>query len=307
MGKAGRIARNTLRKEFLGPFVGTFIAFLGVPATLITLLGGHFSLRVTSGLVLFSLTVSGLINKRRWRTPWSIQHILPGGKMIRCPCNLDLARRAAKLAGYEFGRNTISTSNYEPLRAKNRYILSCLIGAKGDFLGYFDVFPLKKNFAELFLQGRVSERDLTHENIYSGREMRRSKYLYIAGIAACDSDSQAGSVNATILIWGLLKYLDYFFGHSEAYIFASAASSDGERVLQSLKIPLICEAATRNDKQRVYGVRLSPERIADRLASVPDYTLLCSLDWAPTKNSIEITPIPRRPSLPRRKRRLIAV
>ena len=307
MGKVGRIARNTLRKEFLLSYIGTFLALLGVPSTLISLLGGHFSLSVTLGLVLFSLTVSAVINRRRWKTPWSIQHILPGGKMIRCPCNLDLARKAAKLAGYEFGRDTISTSNYEPLRAKNPYILCCLIGARGDFLGYFDVFPLKKNFAELFLQGRVSEKDLTHENIFAGREMRRCKYLYVAGIAACDSDSQAGHVNATILIWGLLKYLEYFFGRGNAYIFASAASGDGENLLQSLKIPLVCDASTRNDKHRVYGVRLTPERISDRLASVPDYTLLCSLDWAPTKNSIEVDDIPRRPRLPRKKRSALGV
>ncbi len=307
MGKAGRIARNALRREFLLSFFGTFLALLGVPATLISLLGGHFSWQVTSGLVIFSLTVSAFVHRHRLKTPWSIQHILPGGKTIRCPCNLDLARRAAKLAGYEFGRNTISPSGYEPLRAKNPYILSCLVGAKGDFLGYFDVFPLKKNFAEMFLQGRVSEKDLTHENIYSGREMRRCKYLYIAGIAACDSDSQAGHVNATILIWGLLKYIDHYFGHSNAYIFASAASGDGENLLQSLKIPLICEASVRNDKQRMYGLRLSTERIADRLASVPDYTLLCSLDWLRNQKAAEAASIPRRPRLPRKRRSSIAV
>lgn len=305
MGKASRIVRKTLHKDFLPGFIGTFLAFLGVPATVISLLGGHFSLTITLGLVLFSLSASVIVNRHRWKS-WSIP-IIPGKKILRCPCSLDLAQRAAKLARYEFGRNTISTFNYEPLRARNRHILTCLINANGVFLGYFDVFPLKKSFAELFLQGKVSEKDLTHENMFSRREMRRSKYLYIAGIAACESDSPAGQVNATILIWGLLKYLDHFFGDSGAYIFASAGTPEGEKVLKHLKIPLICEASTRNDRQRLYGDMLTRELMNELLASVPDYTFLCSLDWESIKKSVEVVPIPRRPVSPRKKRSQLAV
>lgn len=307
MGKAGRLVRNTLRKEFLVSFLGTFAVLLGIPATGISLLGGHFSLRVTSALALVALVASAFINRSRWSRAWRVTDILPGRKIMRCPCNLDLALRAAKLARYEFGRNTIPPVDYEPLRARNRYVLTCLIGSNGTFLGYFDVFPLKKAFAELFLQGQVTEKDLTHENIFSSHDMRRAKYLYIGGIAACDSDTQAGKVNGTILIWGLLKYLEHFFGGSNAYVFASAASGDGEDLLQSLGIPMICDAATRSDKQRLYGVPLSRERMNELLAYVPDYTLLCSPDWEPTKASVELGPIPRRPAFSRKKRSALAV
>ncbi len=300
MGKVGRLIHNSLRKEFLPAFIGTFLAVLGVPATVIGLLGVHFSVGVTSGLIVFSLIVSAFINRHRWR-PLTV--FPKRGGRIRCPCDDELTRKAAELAKYEFGRNTLPITHYASLRSKNPCILGCLVGATGDFLGYFDVFPLKKSFAELFIQGTVAEKDLKPEHIFNNREMRRCKYVYIAGIAAYGSENVAGQFTGSILIWGLLKYLDHFFGNSDAFIFASAATKDGEHLLQTLNIPLISEASNRGDKQNLYGVRLSRELLVHSFASVPDYTLLCSVDWAPRKLSDAIGPAPRRPKSAEKRRK----
>jgi hypothetical protein len=307
MGKIGRIARTAMRKDFLLNFAGTFVAVLGIPAAFVTLLGGHLSVGTTSGLTLLAVAVSLIVNRHKWSTKLPVKVIMPGKKTLRCPSDLNLTRESVRLARYEFGRNTISLSNYEPLRAKNQYILVCLIGGDGEFFGYFDVFPLKASFAELFLQGRVSEKDLTHEDVLDAQEMWRCKYVYIAGLAVCDSERQVGQVNAAILIWGLLKYLDHFYGASKAYVFASAATGDGENLLQSFNIPLICGSETRADGQKVYGLYISRDIIAERIACVPDYSLLCSIDWVSAKNTrTDKLPIPRRPTLPQKKRRFLS-
>jgi hypothetical protein len=303
MGKIGRIARTAIRKDFLLSFVGTFVAVLGIPAGLVGMLGGGLSVGMTAFLTFLAISVAAVVNKHKWSTKLPVKAIMPGKKTLRCPSNLNLTRQAIRLAREEFGRNTISLSAYEPLRAKNPYVLVCLIGGDGDFLGYFDVFPLKKNFAELFLQGRVTEKDLTHEDIIAPREMRRSKYVYIAGLAVCSSERQVGQINASILIWGLLKYLDYFYGSSKTYVLASAATGDGENLLQSFSIPLVCGSSVRSDGQKMYGLCLSRDIIAERIACVPDYSLLCSIDWIQTKGAgKDRTPIPRRPVLPQKKR-----
>lgn len=307
MGKIGRIARTAIRKDFLLSFVGTFLAVLGIPATLVGMLGGHLSLAMTTWLTFFAISASAIVNRHKWNTKLTVRAIMPGKKILRCPADFNLTRQAVKLARYEFGRNTISLSNYEPLRAKNPNILVCLIEGDGDFLGYFDVIPLKTNFAELFLQGRVSEKDITHEDILSTQEMRQCRYVYIAGLAVCDSERQLGQVNAVILVWGLLKYLEYFYSASKPYVFASAATGDGENLLQSFKIPIVCGADIRTDGQRLYGLSLSHSQITDRIACVPDYSLLCTIDWAPAKNlRTERLPIPRRPSFPHKKRRSLS-
>lgn len=303
MGKIGRIARTAIRKDFLFSFVGTFVAVLGVPAAFVTLLGGHLSVAMTSCLTLLALSVSAIVNRHKWSTKLPVKVIMPGKKFLRCPADLNLTREAVKLARYEFGRNTIALSQYETLRAKNRFILVCLMGGDGEFLGYFDVFPLKTNFAELFLRGKVGEKDLTHEDVLDAQEMWRCKYVYIAGLAVCDSERQSGQINAAILIWGLLKYLDHFYGASRSYVFASAATGDGENLLQSFNIPLVCGPEARADGQKMYGLYLSHDIIAERIACVPDYGLLCFADWTPSKNTRnDRLPIPRRPVLPQKKR-----
>jgi hypothetical protein len=307
MGKIGRIVRTTTRKDFLLGFVGTFLAVLGVPSTVIGMLGGHLSVGLTIGLSFLALAVSAFVNRHKWATKLSVKVIMPGKKILRCPPDLNLTREAVRLARYEFGRDTISLSNYEPLRAKNPSILVCLIDAGGNFLGYFDVMPLKTNFAELFLQGRVSEKDITHEDILSTQEMRQCRYVYIAGLAVSDAEYQASQVNAVILVWGLLKYLDHFYGASKAYVFASAANGDGENLLQSFKIPVVCGADIRADKHKLYGLTLTRDQLADLIACVPDYSLLCSIDWASGKDGRnDKLPIPRRPSFPQKKRRSLS-
>ena len=228
MGKTGRLVRAALRKEFVISFVTTFLLYLGVPATLVSLIGGYFSLRVTSGLAVVAFLIAALTHKNKLKPRWHLG--LSDKKILRCPCDYDLTARVAELARYEFGRDTIPLAKYEPLRAKNRNILVCLTGLNGEFLGYFDVIPVKRGFAELFLQGKVSEKDLTHEQVCSDRQMRRSKYVYLAGMAACDSGSTQGHLNGAILIWGLLKYLEHFYGKSEPQVFASAVSPDGEHL-----------------------------------------------------------------------------
>lgn len=304
MGKIGRLVRDTFQKDFLPPFVGTFLAVLGVPATVVTLVGGHFSFATAIGLVFFSLTVTIIIHRHHWKSHSPGPGLINERKMLRCPCDQQLAQKAATLARSEFGRNTIPPVSYEPLRGRNRFILTCLVGADGGFLGYFDVFPVKKSFAELFLQGRVSEKDLTPENMLGTSGMRRSKYLYVGGVAAADADQP---VNGSILVWGLLKYLEHYYRDSGAYIFTSAASLQGEKLLRNLNIPVASDKTARKDRQTVYGARLTAELLSQLLSSVPDYTLLCSLEWEREKTSIQVRPTPRRPFSSRRKRRQIAV
>lgn len=300
MGKTRRIVRAALRKEFVISFVSTFLLYLGIPATLISLIGGHFSVGITSGLAVVALLVTTVTHKNKLRYRWDLG--VSDQKILRCPCDYNLTARVAELARYEFGRDTIPLTSYEPLRAKNRNILICLLGINGEFLGYFDVIPVKKSFAELFLQGKVSEKDLTHEQICSDRQMRRSKYVYLSGIAACESESIQGQLNGAILIWGLLKYLEHFYGNTEPYVFASAASPNGEHLLKRFKLPLISEHKSRTDRHPMYGLSLSRERIAEALASVPDYTLLCSLDWERPRARYKKMTAPRRPVLPEKTR-----
>ena len=310
MGKIGPIKKLSRRKEFMIGFWGTFIAVLALPSAILQLLGTHFSVGLTVFLILFALSLSAIVNRYRWKTRHlPVEDIVPddievvGKTTLCCPCDLKLANQVGHLAQYYYGSASISPISYEPLRVKNPYILACLLGPQGDFLGYFDVIPLKESFATLFLKGRVAEKDMTHEDIFAPQEMHLCKHVYISGVAVSDPDTHAGRRNAYILVWALLKYLDHFYGATKPYAFASAVTEDGEKLLRCFKLQVVSEADKRTDRHTMYALPLSHDEIAKRLARLVDWSLLCSLGWS-SGHTLKQKALQgqRRTSMPRKKR-----
>lgn len=292
MGKIRQVAPRALKKEFLIRFSGTFLTVLALPSALLQILGTYFSIPLTIFLVLSALVISAFVNRNHLLgIHLPVDDILPNDvetfrkKSLRCPCSIRLTEQVAALAQYWYKEESISPEKYEPLRVKNPYILASLTSAQGDFLGYFDVIPLKDNFAELFMKGRVTEKEITHEDIFDDTELSLCNYVYISGLAVWHPDTAEGRRNAYILVWGILKYLEYFYGFTNAVALASATTAEGERLLQKFKLDLVSEAERRTDKQNMYALTLSEEEIAKRLACLLDYGLFCSLDWLPTSNS----------------------
>lgn len=309
MGKVSWLGRLWERRLFFISFGGTLAAVLGVPSAILTLLGKHFSEELTASLVLAAVAFSALINRHRWRQPHLVVNDIMSAdvdnfrrKIVHCPCTSQLAHQVGVLAQRIYGAASITPEGYEPLRAKNKYILACLTGPDGDFLGYFDVIPLTPSFADLFMLGQVSERDMTVDNILDAHDMGECTHVYISGLAAVEPRSPAGMKNASILTWALLKYMDEFYGSTRAYALASAVTKEGEKLLRKFKLHMHCEATYRRDKHAMYTMSLSHDEIVKRLACLPDYGSICSLDWSPnTPSTVLVLPRGRKPLLPQQK------
>lgn len=295
MGKASFVRRLLQRRDFAVSFWATFLAVLALPSALLGIMGAHVSVLTTVWLVLFALSLSLIVNRRLWRKRHLVvKDIFPnlvgsGRTTLRCPCDLKLADEAKRLAQYWYPTETIAPDRFEQLRVKNPTILVCLIGERGNLLGYFDVIPLKASFAEQFLRGTITESQVTHEDVFAVHELAQCKHVFLSGLAVWDPESYVDRRNANILVWGLLRYLDHFYGDAERLAFASAATEEGEELLQKFEFRVGSEAELRVDKRRMYETRLSREEITKCLAWLPDFTLLCSLDWAPMR-----IPAPRR-------------
>lgn len=294
MGKASFVKRLLQRRDFAVSFWATFLAILALPSALLGIMGKSVSVLSTAWLMLFALSLSLILNRRLWRKRHLVvRDIFPnrigdGRATIRCPCDLKLADEAKRLAQYWYPTDTISPERFEQLRVKNPNILACLVGERGNLLGYFDVIPLKESFAEQFLRGSITESQVTHEDVFAVDEIAKCKHIFLSGLAVWDPESYVDRRNANILVWGLLKYLDHFYGATERLAFASAATEEGEELLQKFEFYVGSEAEVRVDKRRMYETTLSRKEVTKRLAWLPDFSLLCSLDWAPTR-----IPIPR--------------
>ena len=285
MGKASLVKRLLQRREFAVSFWATFVAVLAFPSALFTILGVHLSVVSTTWLVLLALSIALIANKGIWRKRHlPVKDIFPspvgaGRTTLRCPCDLKLANEAKRLAQYWYPTDTITPERFEQLRIKNPNILVCLVGERGELLGYFDVIPLKESFALQFLRGTVTESQITHEDIYAADELSLCKHVFLSGLAVWNPDSYVDRRNANILVWGLLKYLDHYYGDSPRLAFASAATAEGEELLQKFKFSVGTEPELRIDRRRMYETRLSRDDITVRLGWLPDFSLLCYVDW----------------------------
>lgn len=309
MGKVRRLVALAREKEFVFGLAATFAAILGVVAAVLSITGAQLQIVIALLVIAVVLAVAILLHFRSLVAPQvAVDDVLSSDSFdtllthLHCPCDLSLSNEAKKLARDCYATSvTIGPDLYEQLRVKNPYILACLTDRRGKFLGYFDAIPLKESFAEAFLRGSLTETQITHEDVLPAEKMRQCKYLFIAGLAVHNPNTHAGRRNANILVWALLKYLTHFYGSARPLSFAVAATKEGDHLLHRFRINLRAEATGRADGYRLYSLVLTREEIAKRLAYLPDWQLLCLLDWAQMRASGKHRNSQRRPPLPATK------
>lgn len=309
MGKARQLIALVRRKEFFLRLGGTFVAILGVSSAILGIVDRHFDISTAILLAVLALAVSALLHYRSLISPQvAVDDVIASDvgpdapAQIVCPCDLATAGEAKKLAQHCYAASvTIEPDTFEQMRAKNPYILACLKDYNGRFLAYFDAIPLRPSFAQPFLQGLVTESQITHEDVLSPQELATCKFLFISGLAVEDPNTHAGRRNASMLVWGLLKYLDRFYGSAKPLVFALAATKEGDELLDRFKLILRSAGADRIDGYKLYSLPLTSAEIAKRLACVPDWSKLCMLSWSPDIPMVRGGKRPRRPPLPETK------
>jgi hypothetical protein len=303
MGTVRRIGAAIRKRRFLIRFWVIFAGILGFVSTILTILGRHMSALEGLALAILSFSVATIVSRKQlYEAQLSVDDVLPDEIdsiqriYLECPCSSERAHHASLLAEECYDTQfTIAPSTFEAIRVRNPHILAALVDQQGAFLGYFDVIPLKDAFAQLFIEGRVTEDQLRHEDVLGAAESFRARYLFISGLAVWHPESFAGRRNASMLVWSLLRYLDHYFSDSQALVFALAATKEGDDILRRFRLKLTTDGNTRPDHYRLYSVQLDNFEIARRLACLPDWSGLCMLPW----NDMSLPSRSARPTLPR--------
>lgn len=163
------------------------------------------------------------------------------------PCDKDYYREANKLAKEKFGKNSVSTRTVNDWQKKNRYILSCLTD-NNKMVGYFDILPLKTDFAKRLINGEVGENDIRAEHILSIDQIKKVKYIYFAGIAVQNTDSGYGCIHGTYLIFAAILYVKLFYSNSSLEKILTIPTSEcGLKIAQHLNFSLEREGRLRKD------------------------------------------------------------
>ena len=303
MGKARKVVKNFFRRKVLSDFWTTVLTVLALPSALLTILGSNWTVELTIGLVFGALCFSLLYHQEQLikaPMPLAAELLLNGHTFIRCPCDSLLANGAKLIAAEAYPPGSIGPERFEQLRVKNPTILACLVDSHENLLGYFDVIPLKEDFARMFLRGSTTEDSITHEDILSTDEVGACRFIFISGLAVRDPTSQSGRVSASILVWGLIRYIEYHYGTHDALVFALASTKAGEELLKRFRFGLRCQPEFRMDGYPLYQLQLAPDAIAVRLECVPDWSSTCGLSWQITPGGAR-KPRRRRAANPKRK------
>lgn len=168
------------------------------------------------------------------------------------PCDENYYKAANKLAREKFGKNSVSTKTVNDWKNRNELILSCLTD-KNKMVGYFDILPLRKDFAEGLIKGKYDEKDIKAEHILSVHEMNKAEYIYFAGIAVEDTGSGKGCLHATYLIWAAILYVRIFYKDSNLKKILTIPTSElGLKVAEHLGFEMEREGRLRKDGFDIY-------------------------------------------------------
>jgi hypothetical protein len=252
---------NRRIREFLRRFVSIEVASLGFVSGGITLLP-VIEWRIWASLHGVITLFAGMWSW--WSTKplqFSEEVILDvdvedGQVFLEVPTPYHMLVAANNHARELYGHDALKLREVEKWWKGNPLVEAVLRSEHGAYLGYFDVLPLTEEAASLLESGKIDEHDIKPEYIMKQTEMKKTKTLYLAGMAVKDAGSELGKSRAAKLFCGLVAYTRFYYGDTPRRIFALAATSSGERLLKGVGAKIVCAAAARKDHHDLYEMDL---------------------------------------------------
>jgi len=171
-------------------------------------------------------------------------------------------KAANSLARSHYGKSSIDYDIVRKWYEKNPLILTILTNSHNKFVGYFDILPLRPDFAKDLIEGTIKEKDIRHYDILPPEEMRNAEYIYFAGVSVKDQLTQTGRKHGAILIYAAMVYLETFYDLTNPKkIYAIAASTCGKNILEKLNFQIETDETNRKDKLDLYSRVISKENI----------------------------------------------
>jgi hypothetical protein len=299
MGKVsviGRHIRAALTRRILLEAGGIFALVIGLFSGIVQLLPQlHFDWSMSAAIFLLSGTAAFIYALVRSEpSQLAADELVPDAAptplVLEVSVNPALLSQAHAIALRVYpGIEPMSRDRYEQYTMINPNLLACLLDANRRVVGYFDVFPLREDFFNMLAEGVCDEQAIRHEHILPPNEAACATRIYLGGVAVSEPHTARGRRHAAVLLWGLLKYLEHFYGAPcPKKLFASAATRDGESLLLKFGFSLVSPAQKRKDAVPLYAVELTEEFLRKLLLAIPDWSAACRLAWVPPRPSLRL-------------------
>ncbi len=286
-----------------------FLPAIGLTGTIATLIPGQTtSIRAVVAIVtaLVAATAWAYSKTRPVHLPPADAVVVKKLGRLCFPCDKSHASQANAMAKRFYGAEAIPLATYELWRKTNPNILVCLTSTNNEVVGYFDVLPLKSPAMDMFIQGRIVEGDFQADDLYSPAEAADCDQLYLAGITVNEPGRQSDSRNASVLIWALVKYLQYFHPATAKTrdLYALASTLQGEGLIRAFDgFDVVTPASVRTDGHDLYRFRYSADQLDEALTMLPGWGARVPIPWEARPASLPaVSKTPGRPSKFRKRK-----
>jgi len=190
----------------------------------------------------------------------------------------DSLREAIELTRPYYGHEFVEHELAEQWRLANPRIFECIYNVNGDLCASFGILALRGSFMDLFIEGRIEDRQLRGQDFLTGKSARECKRLYISGVVVRDPGKMVGYKRTMVMSWAMLQHLKREYGlrrHHELY--AIAVTKEAARLMRNLKFELVADGKNRIDKRDLYRYDITRETWQRLLCEIGDCSGMCEI------------------------------
>jgi hypothetical protein len=156
---------------------------------------------------------------------------------------------------------------YEIFNARPE-IYSAIIGPNDTVAAYSSVYPLKRECAEAFIAGDITEPDLTLSMLLGRNDDHEGSYAYIGSVVAV---SRYDTLSRTTLLTSLLSWRVQQLKAASVKrlsVFMTPVTEQGERLVRLVGARQLNDGANRKDGYSIYGRAITPGFLSLAIATM---------------------------------------
>jgi len=277
-----RISPNSWARIKRGRTLGftAFVIVFGIAGTLITAISATQTrvpwkiIIATCLLCLIISVVAAYVQGHAKMIPDSlIDDVCSDGSYTCTSCTTAALREACEMTKPYYGHEYVSGDIAEQWRLKNPKAFMQILNSEGEICASFGILALKDSFMDQFIDGKLSDGQLTEKDVLDLDESKKVSRLYLSGVIVRDPSTYCGSKRARVMMWAILVYLKEFYGlRRNRTLFAVAVTKESGRLMKNLNFELIGKAKHRVDQSDMYKYDLTRNSWESLLSRIGDFS-----------------------------------
>ncbi|HEY6258699.1 MAG TPA: hypothetical protein VIY51_23190 [Xanthobacteraceae bacterium] len=170
-----------------------------------------------------------------------------------------------------FGKSSLTLESARELFRVRPEIYSTILCPRGQVVAYSDVYPLKPEWAQLFVAGKFSERSLQPHMILRREDFHEGQHFYVGSVVV---NGKFDPVLKSLLLASLLRWRAYHFQALSLRVLTllmTAVTSEGKRLVNRVGAQKVCSGLDRKDGHDLYQWTTTPAILHDLSTAIDGF------------------------------------